>query len=120
MQHKLLHESAGQRTFVVGLKTGEEVMACLQDFASTQRIFAAQLTAIGAMSDVVLMYFDWEKKQYLRLPVDEQVEVASLIGDVALAPSGAPALHIPWSSESATAPPWLAIWERGTSVPPWR
>jgi predicted DNA-binding protein with PD1-like motif len=40
------------------------------------------------------MYFDWEKKQYLRLPVREQVEVASLIGDVAQAPSGTPALHI--------------------------
>jgi len=75
MQHKLLHESAGQRTFAVVLKTGDEVMACLQNFASTERIFAAQLTAIGALSDLVLMYFDWEKKQYLRLPVREQVEV---------------------------------------------
>jgi predicted DNA-binding protein with PD1-like motif len=94
MQHKLLHESTGQRTFAVVLKTGDEVMACLQNFASTERIFAAQLTAIGALSDLVLMYFDWEKKQYLRLPVREQVEVASLIGDVAQAPSGTPALHI--------------------------
>jgi uncharacterized protein len=94
MQHKLLHESAGKRTFAVVLKTGEEVMACLQNFASTERIFAAQLTAIGALSDLVLMYFDWEKKDYLSLPVGEQVEVASLIGDVAQAPSGAPAVHI--------------------------
>jgi predicted DNA-binding protein with PD1-like motif len=40
------------------------------------------------------MYFDWEKKEYQRIPVREQVEVASLIGDVAMAPSGGPALHI--------------------------
>lgn len=40
------------------------------------------------------MYFDWEKKEYQRIPVHEQVEVASLIGDVAEAPSGQPALHI--------------------------
>ena len=40
------------------------------------------------------MYFDWDKKDYLHIPVREQVEVASLIGDVAQAPSGDPALHI--------------------------
>ena len=94
MQRKLLHQSGGQRTFALVLQTGEEVMACLQKFAAAEKIFAAQLTAIGAFSDVTLLYFDWEKKDYLRLPVREQVEVASLLGDVAQAPSGEPALHI--------------------------
>jgi predicted DNA-binding protein with PD1-like motif len=40
------------------------------------------------------MYFDWQKKDYIRIPVNEQVEVASLIGDVAEAPSGGPSLHV--------------------------
>jgi uncharacterized protein len=40
------------------------------------------------------MSFDWEKKEYLKRPVKEQVEVASLIGDVAEDPDGAPTLHI--------------------------
>jgi hypothetical protein len=40
------------------------------------------------------MYFDWETKDYLRIPVIEQVEVATLIGDVAEDPSGKPSLHI--------------------------
>jgi hypothetical protein len=94
MQHKRLHESNGQRTYVVVLETGEEVMDCLQRFVSSEHLAAAQLTAIGALSDVVLLYFDWEKKEYQRIPVREQVEVASLIGDVALAPDGKPSLHI--------------------------
>jgi predicted DNA-binding protein with PD1-like motif len=93
MQHKLLHESDGQRTFAVVLDTGEEVMESLQSFVDRQGVTAAQFTAIGALSDVVLMYFDWQKKTYLRIPVQEQVEVASLIGDVAIAPSGGAALH---------------------------
>ena len=50
--------------------------------------------AIGAFSDLVLQYFDWDKKKYLAIPVREQVEVASLMGDVAQAPSGEPGLHI--------------------------
>jgi predicted DNA-binding protein with PD1-like motif len=60
---------------------------------SGQSIRAAQLTAMGAFSDAVLMYFDWAKKDYVSIPVREQVEVASLLGDVAEAPSGKPAVH---------------------------
>ena len=94
MQSRCLHASAGQRTFVVVLETGEEVMECLERFSREQRIAAAQLTAIGALSEVVLRYFDWDSKEYREVPVREQVEVASLIGDVAQAPSGGPSLHI--------------------------
>ncbi len=94
MQHKRLHETDGLRTYVVVLQTGEEVMACLRQFVTRERIFAAQLTAIGALSDVVLQYFDWDKKEYQGIPIREQVEVASMIGDVAQSPSGEPALHV--------------------------
>ncbi len=94
MQNKMLHRSKGQRTYAVVLETGEEVMECLQRFVTAERLGAAQLTAIGALSDLELMYFDWEKKDYTRIPVREQVEVASLIGDVAEGPDGKPSLHI--------------------------
>jgi uncharacterized protein len=94
MQHKRLHEKDGLRTYVVVLQTGEEVMASLRQFVTRERIFAAQVTAIGALSDVVLQYFDWDKKEYQGIPIREQVEVASMMGDVAQAPSGEPALHV--------------------------
>jgi predicted DNA-binding protein with PD1-like motif len=94
MKSKLLHESAGQRTYAVILETGDEAMECLQQFVKKEGISAAQLTAIGALSDAKLNYFDWEQKTYLSIPVHEQVEVAALVGDVALAPSGEPTLHI--------------------------
>jgi len=94
MQHKLLHDNNGQRTFAVVFETGDEVMGALQVFAEREQVSAAQLTGIGALSDAVLMYFDWGQKEYLRIPVREQVEVASMIGDIALAPSGEPALHV--------------------------
>jgi uncharacterized protein len=94
MQHKLLYESAGQRTFAIVFASGEEVMSVLQSFVQQQGISAAQITAIGAFRDAVLLYFDWEQKEYLRIPIREQVEVAAMIGDVALAPSGGSALHV--------------------------
>jgi uncharacterized protein len=94
MQHRLLHDIEGQRTYAVVLDKGDEVMEKLQAFAAAEGVQAAQLSAIGAFEAVVLLYFDWEKKDYLRIPVREQVEVASLLGDIAQSPSGEPALHI--------------------------
>ena len=93
-QTRLLHEDNGQRTFAVILETGEEVLTCLQRFVTREHVLAAQITAIGALSDAVLMYFDWDKKDYLKIPVREQVEVASLIGDVAEAPRHLGEAHV--------------------------
>jgi len=94
MQSRLIHEAEGQRTFVLVLETGEEVMSCLRDFASAEQLGAAQFSAIGAFENAVISYFDWETKTYIPNPVEEQVEVASFTGDVALGPDDKPALHI--------------------------
>jgi predicted DNA-binding protein with PD1-like motif len=94
MKSKLVHESDGQRTFVAVLDTGDEVMACLKRLAREQGLAAAQITAIGALSDATIAYFDWDTKKYIDIPVKEQVEVASLNGDIGIDDDGNPALHI--------------------------
>jgi predicted DNA-binding protein with PD1-like motif len=94
MQYKLLHSSNGQRTYAVIMRTGDEVMAAMKEFVARENVHAAQFTAIGGLSDVTLMYYDWDKKEYQKIPVHDQVEVASLIGDVAQDPQGQPTLHI--------------------------
>jgi len=93
MRRKLIHSDNGQRTYVVILETGDEVMACLQEVAEEESLAAAQITAIGAFSRAVITYFDWERKEYERIPVEEQVEVASMVGDIARK-DGKPALHV--------------------------
>lgn len=56
MQYKQIHKSQErQRSYAVVLETGEEVMKCLNDFVAAERIGAAQLAAISAFRDVVLM-----------------------------------------------------------------
>ena len=92
MRSKLIKDGE-QRTFAVILDTGDEAVATLAQFARDEKLGAAQITAIGAFSDAVLGYFDWEEKEYRRIPVEEQVEVVSLVGDVAFDEKGAPALH---------------------------
>ncbi|HWY46846.1 MAG TPA: PPC domain-containing DNA-binding protein [Bryobacteraceae bacterium] len=83
MKSKLL-EPYGPKNFALVFDTGEEAMSGLLSFAKEHSLVGAHFTGIGAFSQVVLGYYDWEKKEYLKIPVDEQVEVVSLVGDVAL------------------------------------
>ena len=94
MQTRLINQTGQQRTFVVVLESGDEVMACLKRFVEREKIEAAQFIAIGAFRSAVLGYFDWETKDYQRIPVDEQAEVAAFTGDVAYGPDDQPSLHI--------------------------
>jgi predicted DNA-binding protein with PD1-like motif len=91
MRAKLLNESP-ERTLAVVLERGDEVMSTLQRFAAEHQLTASRLTAIGAFESATLGYFDWERKVYERIPVAEQVEVLSLIGDIAL-DGAAPRVH---------------------------
>jgi predicted DNA-binding protein with PD1-like motif len=74
----------GERTFVVVFDKDDEVIEGLTAFASRQRLRASQVTAIGALRDVVLGYFDPAARRYREIPVAEQVEVLSLLGVITL------------------------------------
>jgi len=110
MRSKLLHEAHGKRTFALILQKGDEAMRCLEEFAAKERLGGAQITAIGALSGATLAFFDWETKKYQPIQVSEQVEVASLIGDIATGPDGKPSVH-------AHCGAWAAGWNhaRGAS-----
>jgi predicted DNA-binding protein with PD1-like motif len=84
MKSKLIHEHHGEKTYALIFETGDEAMAGLAGFARQNALGGARFTAIGAFREVTLGYFDWESKKYKHIPVQEQVEVLSLIGDVAL------------------------------------
>ena len=91
MKTKLLNPGPPQIHAVI-LETGDEVVECLTRFAREQRLDAAQLTAIGAFSSVTLGYFELDKRDYKRIAFEEQLELLSLIADVALE-DGKPRLH---------------------------
>lgn len=83
MRAKLIHDGA-EKTYAVIFDTGDEVAGGLLDFAQRNRLGGSHFTAIGAFSDVTLGYFDWQTKQYRKIPIREQVEVLSMVGDIAL------------------------------------
>lgn len=91
MTSKLLSDAA-QKTWALVFTAGEEVSAGLLAFARAERLSASQFTAIGAFSEVDLGFFEIEKKDYRKIPIREQVEVLSLLGDVSLS-DGEPKVH---------------------------
>jgi len=93
MRFKQIHGERGQKTFALVFDTDDEFMSELTSFAKDSGLSAASLTAIGAFSDAVLGYFDIEKKEYEKIPVEEQVEVLSLIGTIAPKDDGEPQVH---------------------------
>ncbi len=93
MQSKRLHHSNGQTTYALIFDKGDEVMSNLKTFAQKKKLGGSHFTAIGAFQDVTLGYFDWEKKDYRKIPLHEQVEVVSLVGDIAEGDQGEPKVH---------------------------
>jgi hypothetical protein len=91
MKAKLLND-ASQRVYAVIFDIGEDPIAGLTRFAEEQDLSASSLTAIGAFSEALLAYFEWETRAYRDIPVRDQVEVVSLVGDVALGEDG-PKVH---------------------------
>ena len=83
MKYKLI-DGVDKVTYALIFDSGDEVMDILKTFANEHSLKASRITAIGAFSKAVLGYFDFSIKDYKKIPVDEQVEVVSLIGDIAL------------------------------------
>ncbi|HTU27298.1 MAG TPA: PPC domain-containing DNA-binding protein [Pirellulales bacterium] len=80
MKAKQVH--GDPKTFVVVLATDEEASEQLLAFAKQYRPGSASFTGIGAFQKCVLGYFDWYEKRYLENPIDDQVEVLSLVGNL--------------------------------------
>jgi predicted DNA-binding protein with PD1-like motif len=81
-----------ETTFVLVFDKGDDPVDGIAAFAREQQLGAAHFTGIGAFSDVVVGYFDRERKDYERISIGEQVEVLSLVGDIALE-GGQPRVH---------------------------
>jgi len=83
MKSKLLFEEHGLKTFALVFEKDEELKQPLLTFANKNGLSAAQLTAIGAFSEVTIGYFDRETKTYKPIRIQEQVEVLSFVGNIA-------------------------------------
>jgi predicted DNA-binding protein with PD1-like motif len=92
MKAKLLSRSDGVVSYVLIFDTGDEFISGLMNFAKEKKLDASHFSAVGAFSGATLGFFDIGAKEYRKIPVNEQVEVLSLDGDIAL-DKGEPKVH---------------------------
>jgi predicted DNA-binding protein with PD1-like motif len=83
MRWQLLDEAGGRRTFALAFDKGDEPVEALGLFAREQGLAAAHFTALGAFREATVGFFDRERRDYARVPIRAQVEVLTLVGNVA-------------------------------------
>jgi predicted DNA-binding protein with PD1-like motif len=92
MRVQLLSRGEETKEYAVIFGKGDEAFSGMLDFAEKHQIRSAHFTAIGALNGATLAWFDPQRKMYKTIPVEGQVEVISMIGDIALY-HGKPAVH---------------------------
>jgi predicted DNA-binding protein with PD1-like motif len=68
-------------------------MAGLTSFASKEGITAAELSGIGAFTSAVIGFYNLEAKEYDRIPVEEETEVLSILGNLSIVEDEGPRVH---------------------------
>ncbi len=76
MKSKQIKESVPP-TYALIFDKGDEVMSALSEFAERENLLGSHFTAVGAFERVVLGYFDRERKDYKRIPIEEQGATSS-------------------------------------------
>ena len=82
MKSKLLTETP--RTFALIFDKDDDVTKSLLEFAKENQMKTGQFAGIGAFSDVTVGFFERARKDYKRIEINEQVEVMSLLGNIAI------------------------------------
>jgi len=93
MQVKVVKDTPEEKVYAVVFYKGDEALSGLTDFALKYGVGDAHFTGIGAVSSATVAWLDQPNKIYRRISVPEQVEVLSLIGDVATF-NGKPVVHM--------------------------
>ena len=79
--------------YLIRLATDEEIVGAVTAFAAERGIRAGSVEAIGSVHAAVLGYFDRRTKQYVRRTFDDDMEILSLLGNLATK-DGKPFAHL--------------------------
>jgi len=83
MQYRKIFSNAGLSTYALIFDEGDEAVAELSRFAGETGVNGASLSGVGAASSATLGWFDFAAKSYEPNRIGEQVEVVSILGDIA-------------------------------------
>ena len=81
------------RVWLLVFNAGDPVVEGILSFAMDADVRASRVSGIGAFSECGIAFFDRDSRAYEEIPVTEQVEVLSLLGNITLGPEGRHRLH---------------------------
>lgn len=81
------------RQHALVFERGDEVVSGLTDWATENQLPGSSFTGIGAFSEATLGFYDLDRQEYAEIPVDGQVEVLALAGDITLDGRGGWQVH---------------------------
>jgi predicted DNA-binding protein with PD1-like motif len=91
---KVTELTPATRRFEIVMSKGDEVIAGLGEFDEKKHEKVADFTAVGAFDQATLGWFDPEKKAYKTFPLKEEMEIASLTGNIRPDRNGKPVVHV--------------------------
>ncbi|MGH7476693.1 MAG: PPC domain-containing DNA-binding protein [Longimicrobiales bacterium] len=92
MRWQRVEQADASSTYALVLETGDRFEETLLRFARATAAPAASFFGLGALERAELAYFEPRTRRYEPLPVEEQVEVVSLVGNIARL-DGEPKVH---------------------------
>ena len=93
MRSRLVWQDKQERTFVLALDAGEEVIGALGEFVAGSDLAGAKLSAHGTLERATLGLFDLRHQTYRTIEFAHP-ELVSLEGEVLRPDSGRPRLHL--------------------------
>ena len=88
----IIEESIAGRSLLARLDHGKEIMGQITDLARERKIKAAAISAIGALSQADLGFYDQAGREYRVRRVEVPMEIASCTGNISLL-EGEPFVH---------------------------
>ena len=97
----ILHEG---NQYILRFDRGEEVISALKHFCQQEKIDAGFFHGLGACSYLKLAYYHLETKKYIEQEFAQDLEIANVTGDIALAGKDLVVhMHGTFSDESMSA-----------------
>ena len=88
---ELLNKS--ESFYILRLDPGEELRGEVEKFCKKQGVVAAWMNALGSCKELELAYYNLEKKEYETKNFLEDLEIATIVGNIAIK-DGNPFVHI--------------------------
>ncbi|MCC9138489.1 PPC domain-containing DNA-binding protein [Pontibacter silvestris] len=90
---RLLSTNGQTQNYVLIFAKGDEVRSGLTEFAQKYNVKTAHFTAIGDATSARFGFFDYDRKMFKVIPINEPSEVSSLNGNIAVL-NDKPVVHI--------------------------